>query len=189
MWTRRKSIEFWIKKWGFENAIQNHKKIIKLWWWLFLSKCSLQISLYFIKGNTKLSAVLLPYYLYNLFHTQTRQSDYGKLIYKVTMTASKSKYSMRDNGSEERFTSSRTQPGNSYGLHTWSYVKHAACGATDTWKACSQWTYSDKLDVCLSVHRCICVEKKSQIVVTICFIALMIRSTCFGHLCAHHQQL
>lgn len=46
------------------------------------------------------------------------------------MTASKSKYSMRDNGSEERFTSSRTQLGIGYGLHTWSHVKHAACGAT-----------------------------------------------------------
>jgi len=32
-----------------------------------------------------------------------------------------------------------------------------------------------KLDVCLSVHRCICVEEKNQLDVTICFIALMIR--------------
>jgi len=42
-----------------------------------------------------------------------------------------------------------------------------------------------KLDVCLSVHRCICVEKKNQLDVTECFIALMIRSTCFGRIYAH----
>jgi len=46
------------------------------------------------------------------------------------MTASKSKYSMQDKSSEEHFTSSRTQLENGYGLHAWSYVKHAACGAT-----------------------------------------------------------
>ena len=45
------------------------------------------------------------------------------------------------------------------------------------------------LDVCLSVHRCICMEKKTQLDVTECFIALMIRSTCFGHFYAHHQEL
>ena len=45
------------------------------------------------------------------------------------------------------------------------------------------------LDVCLSVHRCICVEKKNQLDVTECFIALMIRSTCFGHFYAQHQEL
>jgi hypothetical protein len=45
------------------------------------------------------------------------------------------------------------------------------------------------LDVCLSVHRCICVEKKTQLDVTECFIALMIRSKCFGHFYAHHQEL
>ena len=39
-------------------------------------------------------------------------------------------------------------------------------------------------DVCLSVHRCICVEKKNQLDVTECFLAL-IRSTCFGHFYAH----
>ena len=44
-------------------------------------------------------------------------------------------------------------------------------------------------DVCLSVHRCICVEKKNQLDVTECFIALMICSTCFGHFYAHHQEL
>ena len=46
-----------------------------------------------------------------------------------------------------------------------------------------------KLDVCLSVHRCICVEKKNQLDVTVCFIAFMIRSTRFGHFYAHHQDL
>ena len=44
-------------------------------------------------------------------------------------------------------------------------------------------------DVCLCVHRCICVEKKNQLDVTECFIALMICSTCFGHFYAHHQEL
>ena len=45
------------------------------------------------------------------------------------------------------------------------------------------------LDVCLSVHRCICVDKKTQLDVTEWFIALIIYSTCFGHLHAHHQEL
>ena len=45
-----------------------------------------------------------------------------------------------------------------------------------------------KLDVCLSVHRYICVEKKNQLDVTECFIACIICSTCFGHLYAHHQE-
>ena len=35
----------------------------------------------------------------------------------------------------------------------------------------------------------ICVEKKNQLDVTECFIALMICSTCFGHFYAHHQEL
>jgi len=34
-----------------------------------------------------------------------------------------------------------------------------------------------------------CVEKKNQLDVTEIFIALMIRSTCFGHFYAHHQEL
>ena len=34
---------------------------------------------------------------------------------------------------------------------------------------------------CLSVHRCICVEKKNQLCATELFIALTICSTCFGH--------
>ena len=34
-----------------------------------------------------------------------------------------------------------------------------------------------------------CVEKKNQLDVTECFIALMIRLTCFGHFYAHHQEL
>jgi len=45
------------------------------------------------------------------------------------------------------------------------------------------------LDVCLSVHHCICVEKKNQLDVTVYFIAFMIGSTCFGHFYAHHQEL
>ena len=46
-----------------------------------------------------------------------------------------------------------------------------------------------KLDVCLSVHRCISVEKKNQLDATEWFIALIICSTCFGHFYAHHQEL
>jgi len=46
-----------------------------------------------------------------------------------------------------------------------------------------------KLDVCLPMHRCVCVEKKNQLDVTVCFIAFMIRSTCFGLFYAHHQEL
>jgi hypothetical protein len=33
----------------------------------------------------------------------------------------------------------------------------------------------------------ICVEKKNQVDVTECFVALMICSTCFGHFHAHHH--
>ena len=36
--------------------------------------------------------------------------------------------------------------------------------------------------------RYICIEKKNQLDVTECFIALMICSTCFGHFYAHHQE-
>jgi predicted membrane protein len=46
-----------------------------------------------------------------------------------------------------------------------------------------------KLDVCLSMHRCMCVEKKNQLNATEWFIALIICSTCFGHFNAHHQEL
>ena len=45
------------------------------------------------------------------------------------------------------------------------------------------------VDVCLSVHRCICVEKKNHLDATEWFIALIICSTCFGHFYAHHQEL
>ena len=45
------------------------------------------------------------------------------------------------------------------------------------------------LDVCLSVHRCICVEKKNQLDAIKWFIALIICSTCFGHFYVHHQEL
>ena len=37
------------------------------------------------------------------------------------------------------------------------------------------------LDVCLSMHRCICVEKKNQLDATEWFIAVTIWPTCFGH--------
>ena len=47
----------------------------------------------------------------------------------------------------------------------------------------------EELDVCLSVHRCICVEKKNQLDATEWFIALIICSTRFGHFFAHHQDL
>jgi len=46
-----------------------------------------------------------------------------------------------------------------------------------------------RLDVCLSVHRCICVQKKNQLDASEWFIALIICSTCFGHFYAHHQEL
>jgi len=35
----------------------------------------------------------------------------------------------------------------------------------------------------------VCVEKKNQLDVTECFIALIICSTYFGHIYAHHQEL
>ena len=46
-----------------------------------------------------------------------------------------------------------------------------------------------ELDVCLSVNRCICLEKKNQLDATECFIALKICSTCFGQFYAHHMEL
>jgi len=46
-----------------------------------------------------------------------------------------------------------------------------------------------KLDVCLSVHRCISVEKENQLDTTKFFLALVICSTCFGHFYAYHQKL
>ena len=49
--------------------------------------------------------------------------------------------------------------------------------------------HTNGFDVCLSVHRCICVENKNQLDVTECFIALTICSTCFGYFYAHHQDL
>ena len=39
------------------------------------------------------------------------------------------------------------------------------------------------------MHRCISVEKENQLDATEWFIALIICSTCFGHLYAHHQEL
>ena len=44
-------------------------------------------------------------------------------------------------------------------------------------------------DVCFFVRRPMCVEKKTKLDSTECFIALKICSTCFGHLYAHHQEL
>ena len=43
--------------------------------------------------------------------------------------------------------------------------------------------------MCLSVHRCICVEKKNQLDATEWFIALIVCSTCFGQFYGHHQEL
>jgi len=48
---------------------------------------------------------------------------------------------------------------------------------------------SVQFDVCLSLHRCISVEKKNELDATEWFIALIICSTCFGYLYAHHQEL
>ena len=46
-----------------------------------------------------------------------------------------------------------------------------------------------QFDICSSVHRSISVEKKSQQDATEWFITLIICSTCFEHLHAHHQEL
>jgi hypothetical protein len=43
--------------------------------------------------------------------------------------------------------------------------------------------------VCLSVFRCIRVEKKNQLDATDWFIVLIICSSCFGHFYAHHLEL
>ena len=43
--------------------------------------------------------------------------------------------------------------------------------------------------MCLSVHRCICVEKKNNLDATEGFIALIICSTGIGQFFAHHQEL
>ena len=43
--------------------------------------------------------------------------------------------------------------------------------------------------VCVSVHRCICVEKKKQLDATEWFIALITSSKYFGQRYAHHQEL
>ena len=45
----------------------------------------------------------------------------------------------------------------------------------------------DLMCVCLSVHRCICVEKKNQLDATEWFIALVICSACFGHRSARNM--
>ena len=54
-----------------------------------------------------------------------------------------------------------------------------------------EWLSKNKCrgsDLCLSVHRCICVDNKNQLDATEWFIALMICSTYFGHFYAHHQE-
>ena len=43
--------------------------------------------------------------------------------------------------------------------------------------------------MCLSVHRCIRVEKKNQLDATEWFIALIICSTCLNSFYGHHQEL
>jgi hypothetical protein len=57
------------------------------------------------------------------------------------------------------------------------------------WVGIAFYKQTCHLDVCLSVPRRKCVEKKNQLDITECFIALMICSTCFGHFYAHHQEL
>ena len=47
----------------------------------------------------------------------------------------------------------------------------------------------DGVVMCLSVHRCICVEKKNEPDPPEWFIVLIICSTYFGHFYAHHQEL
>ena len=53
----------------------------------------------------------------------------------------------------------------------------------------SELNNSVTFDVCLSVHYCICVEKKNQQDATEWFIALILCATCFGHFYVHHQEL
>ena len=73
------------------------------------------------------------------------------------------------------------------------HTLYAACGKDHMlWSSVISlfaWESSRKCDVCLSVHRCICIEKKDQLDATEWFIALIICSTCFGHFYAHHQEL
>ena len=54
---------------------------------------------------------------------------------------------------------------------------------------CSSRVTGNKLDACLSAQHCVCVEKKNQLDATEWFIALIIRSICFRHFYAHHQEL
>ena len=49
--------------------------------------------------------------------------------------------------------------------------------------------YNFYIDIKNTSHSYNNVEKKNQLHVTECFIALMICSTCFGHFYAHHQEL
>ena len=48
--------------------------------------------------------------------------------------------------------------------------------------------FNSKFEVCLSVHRRN-KGRRHQLDYTKCFIELVVRSTCFGHVYAHHQEL
>jgi len=67
-------------------------------------------------------------------------------------------------------------------LNLFSYENIRILLLDETLSAC-------KLYACLSVHRCICVEKKNQLDATEWFFALIIFSKCFGHFYVHHQEL
>ena len=44
-------------------------------------------------------------------------------------------------------------------------------------------------DVCCTVHHCDNCGIRNQLDATYYFIVLLTGSTCFGHCCAHHQEL
>ena len=64
-------------------------------------------------------------------------------------------------------------------------VRYIAAFWNNTLHLSSLW----KVQAVIQTRYLPCVEKKNQLDVTECFIALMICSTCFGHFCAHHQEL
>ena len=69
----------------------------------------------------------------------------------------------------------------------WSDLQWGIHIKTVSWKCVTSllelWRKVDE-----SCH-CICVEKKNQIDAIEWFITLIICSICFGHFCAHHQEL
>ena len=71
----------------------------------------------------------------------------------------------------------------------WDHIYFLVIKRKEFYHICHSTLSVIKSDVCLSVHRCICVEKKNRLDTTECFIALIICSTCFGHFYAHHQEL